>query len=159
MTQPPRLFDRDLHRLRLARAAPTLAGADFLKVRAAEDLAVRLTAINRRFPLARDLGARTGVVARVLAASEAADKGALLVQTDLSASMLALADGGRVVADEARLPFVEASVDLVVSSLAMHWLDDLVGALIQIRRVLRPDGLFLGAVLGGASLNELRQSL
>jgi len=159
MTQPPRLFDRDLHRLRLARAASRLAGADFLKVRAAEDLAVRLATINRRFPLAVDLGARTGVFSRTLAASEAADKVDLLVQTDLSAAMLALADGGRVVADEARLPFNEASVDLMVSSLALHWLDDLVGTLIQIRRVLKPDGLFLGAVLGGASLTELRQCL
>lgn len=159
MTQPPRLFDRDLHRLRLARAAPRLADADFLKVRAAEDLSIRLAAINRRFPVAVDLGARTGVFARALAASEAADKVDLLVQTDLSAAMLALADGKRLVADEARLPFAEASVDLVVSSLALHWLDDLVGTLIQIRRVLRPDGLFLGAVLGGASLTELRQCL
>jgi SAM-dependent methyltransferase len=159
MTQPPRLFDRDLHRLRLARAAPRLAGADFLKIRAAEDLAARLATINRRFPLAVDLGARTGVFARALAASEAADKVDLLVQTDLSEAMLALADGPRVVADEARLPFNAASVDLVVSSLALHWLDDLVGTLIQIRRVMKPDGLFLGAVLGGASLTELRQCL
>src|SRR5260370_624275 len=70
MTQPPRLFDRDLHRLRLTRAAPRLAGADFLKVRAAEDLAVRLPALNRRLPLAVDLGARTAVLARALPASE-----------------------------------------------------------------------------------------
>jgi SAM-dependent methyltransferase len=159
MTQPPRLFDRDLHRLRLARAAPRLAAADFLKVRAAEDLSVRLAAINRRFPVAVDLGARTGEFARALAASEAADKVDQLVQTDLSAAMLALAGGERVVADEARLPFAEASIDLFVSSLALHWLDDLVGTLIQIRRALRPDGLFLGAILGGASLTELRQCL
>jgi SAM-dependent methyltransferase len=155
----PRLFDRDLHRMRLKRAAPHIARADFLKSRAAEDLALRLVAINRQFPVAVDLGARTGVFARALAASAAADKVDLLVQADLSAPMLALAEGPRVVADEARLPFAEASVDLVVSSAALHWLDDLVGTLIQIRRTLKPDGLFLGAVLGGASLTELRQCL
>jgi SAM-dependent methyltransferase len=73
--------------------------------------------------------------------------------------MLRQTVGARVVADEARLPFAEASLDLIVSSLALHWLDDLVGALIQIRRALKPDGLFLGAVLGGATLTELRSAL
>ena len=159
MTQSPRLFDRDLHRQRLARAVATYDKADFLKARAAEDLASRLAAINRRFPVAVDLGARTGLFARLLAASEASDKVDLLVQTDLSDALLARADGPRVIADEARLPFAEASLDLVVSSLALHWIDDLVGTLIQIRRALKPDGLFLGAVIGGASLTELRQCL
>ena len=67
--------------------------------------------------------------------------------------------GPRVVADEERLPFAEASLDLVVSLLSLHWTNDLVGALVQIRRALRPDGLFIGAMLGGATLTELRQSL
>jgi SAM-dependent methyltransferase len=159
MSQPPGLFDRDLHRRRLTRAAPNYDSADFIKARASEDLALRLAAINRRFSVAADLGARTGGFARALAASEAADKVDMLVQTDLSEAVLARSDGLRVVADEARLPFAEASLDLVVSSLALHWIDDLVGALIQIRRALKPDGLFLGAVIGGASLTELRQCL
>lgn len=159
MTQPPRLFDRDLHRLRLARAAPRFATAEFLKARAAADLAQRVAAINRRFSVAVDLGARTGAFDRALRESEAADKVGLLIQTDLSAAMLAHAAGARVVADEARLPFGEASLDLVVSSLALHWIDDLVGALVQIRLALKPDGLFIGAVLGGASLTELRQCI
>ena len=64
-----------------------------------------------------------------------------------------------MVADEERLPFAAGSLDLVVSLLALHWTNDLVGALIQIRRALKPDGLFLGALLGGATLTELRQSL
>jgi SAM-dependent methyltransferase len=157
MTQPPRLFDRDLHRRRLERAAPGFE--DFLKRRAAEDLVARLAAVNRRFPLAVDLGARTGAFAAALLASDTAGKVDLLVQADFSAAMMARAAGARLVADEARLPFAEASVDLVVSSLALHWLDDLVGALIQIRRALKPDGLFLGALLGGATLTELRQCL
>ncbi len=65
----------------------------------------------------------------------------------------------RVVADEERLPFAPDSLDLVVSLLGLHWTNDLVGALIQIRRALRPDGLFIGAFLGGATLTELRQCL
>jgi SAM-dependent methyltransferase len=159
MTQPPPLFDRALHRVRLDRAAGRFAGADFLKRRAAEDLAQRLAAINRRFGVAIELGARTGLFAGVLAGSEAAGKIDRLVQADLSAAMLGRGRGLRVAADEARLPFAAASADLILSSLALHWVDDLVGALIQIRRVLKPDGLFLGAVLGGATLTELRAAL
>ena len=64
-----------------------------------------------------------------------------------------------MVADEERLPFAEASLDLVVSALALHWTNDFVGALVQIRRALKPDGLFLGAIFGGATLTELRQAL
>jgi SAM-dependent methyltransferase len=159
MTQPPPLFDRDLHRRRLARAAPRFGEAEFLKRRVAEDLVARLASVNRRFPTAVDLGARTGVFARALAGSEAAAKVDFLVQADFSAAMLRQGAGARLAADEARLPFAEASLDLIVSSLTLHWLDDLVGALIQIRRALKPDGLFLGAVLGGATLTELRGSL
>ncbi|HEY2483157.1 MAG TPA: methyltransferase domain-containing protein [Caulobacteraceae bacterium] len=159
MTQPPRLFDRDLHRQRLTRAARQGGRADFLKRRAAEDLTLRLEAINRRFPLAVDLGARGGGFAQALAASDATGKIDVLVQADLSAAMLAQAQGPRVVADEARMPFAPESLDLIVSSLALHWVDDLVGALVQIRLALKPDGLFLGALFGGASLTELRQCL
>ena len=83
----------------------------------------------------------------------------LWVQAGLSRQRLAASDGPRVVADEERLPFTEASLDLVVSLLSLHWTNDLVGALVQVRRALRPDGLFIGAMLGGATLTELRQSL
>ena len=58
-----------------------------------------------------------------------------------------------------RCPFPKQSFDLVVSALSLHWVNDLPGALIQIRRVLKPDGLFIGTVLGGRTLTELRQSL
>jgi SAM-dependent methyltransferase len=153
----PQLFDRALHRLRLQRAARGYA--DFLKRRAADDLAARLATVNRDFPLAADLGARTGVFARALKASEAAGKVGRLIQADLSPAMLARAGGARVVADEARLPFAPESLDLIVSALSLHWVDDLVGTLVQIRRTLKADGLFLGALLGGATLTELRRCL
>jgi hypothetical protein len=139
---PPLLFDRALHRRRLDRAASGYAAAGFLKTRAAEDAVVRLEAIMRRFPLAVDLGARDGAFARSLATSDAAAKIDLLIETDLSAAMLANRGGPRLVVDEERLPFAPASLDLVVSTLALHWTNDLVGAL-----------------LGGASLTELRQCL
>jgi SAM-dependent methyltransferase len=159
MSDPPRLFDRALHRRRLDRAARGFASANFLKRRAAEDIVLRLEAVRRNFPVAVDLGARDGVLAAALAASEARAKVGLLVETDLSQAMQRARGGVRVVADEERLPFAPASIDLVVSSLVLHWTNDLVGALIQIRRALKPDGLFLGAILGGATLTELRQAL
>ena len=159
MSAPPRLFDRDLLRARLDRAAPGYAAADFLKARAAEDAVVRLEAIMRDFPRAVDLGARNGHFARFLAQSDAAERVGLLVETDLSPRMLAGRQGLRLVADEERLPFAPGSLDLVISTLALHWTNDVVGALIQIRRALKPDGLFIGSLLGGATLTELRQSL
>jgi SAM-dependent methyltransferase len=64
-----------------------------------------------------------------------------------------------VVADEEGLPFANASFDLIISALSLHWVNDLPGALIQIRRALKPDGLFIGAAFGGRTLQELRQSL
>ena len=155
----PILFDRALHRRRLERAAPGFQAADFLKRRAAEDAVFRLETILRAFPAAVDLGARNGALASVLADSPARERIGLLIETDLSERMLAGRAGPRLVLDEERLPFAPGSLDLVVSLLAMHWTNDLPGALIQIRRALRPDGLFLGAVFGGATLHELRHSL
>lgn len=120
---------------------------------------LRLEAIMRSFPIAVDLGARDGAFARALAASPAGERIGVLVETDLSRAMLAGRGGLRVQADEERLPFAPESLDLVVSTLALHWTNDLPGALIQIRQALKPDGLFIGAILGGSSLTELRQSL
>jgi SAM-dependent methyltransferase len=158
-TAPARLFDRALHRQRLDRAARLYSAADFLKRRAAEDAAERLAGILHEFPLAVDLGARRGAFAEALAMSDAAPRVGALMQTDLSSAMLSGRGGPRMVADEERLPFADASLDLVVSLLNLHWTNDLVGALIQIRQALKPDGLFLGALFGGETLTELRQSL
>jgi SAM-dependent methyltransferase len=159
MSAPPRLFDRALHRKRLDRAAPSYAAADFLHRRAALDIAERLEAIMRDFSLAVDLSARGGAFREALAESDAASRVGLLVEADLSAAMLAGRGGPRLVLDEERLPFAPESLELIVSTLGLHWTNDVVGALIQIRRALKPDGLFIGALLGGATLTELRQSL
>jgi len=145
MSGPPRLFDRDLHRRRLQRAARGYAAAAFLKRRAAEDIVQRLEIVKRDFPLAVDLGSRDGAFAAALAASDAAAKIGVLFETDLSEAMLAGRPGPRLVADEEQLPFAPESLDLVVSSLALHWTNDFVGALIQIREALKPDGLLGGS--------------
>jgi SAM-dependent methyltransferase len=159
MSAPPRLFDRALHAKRLTRAAPGFAAADFLQRRAALDLVERLEAIMRDFPRAVDLSARNGAFAQALADSDAAPRVGLLIETDLSRAMLAGRGGPRAVLDEERLPFAPQSLDLIVSTLGLHWTNDVVGALVQIRRALKPDGLFLGAFLGGSTLTELRQAL
>lgn len=158
MPAPPLLFDRTLHRKRLDRAARGYANADFLQRRAAHDVAGRLDPILRSFPLAVDLSARGGAFAEALA-EEAPGKVEVLIEADLSHRMLSGRGGLRLVADEERLPFADASLDLAVSTLGLHWTNDVVGALIQIRRALKPDGLFIGAFLGGTTLTELRQSL
>jgi SAM-dependent methyltransferase len=159
MSAPPRLFDRTLHRKRLDRAAAGFAQADFLHRRAAADLVERLEAIMRDFPVTVELSSRGGAFAAALAESPTRTRVGLLVQADLSAAMLAARSGPRLVLDEERLPFAEASLDLVVSTLGLHWTNDVVGALVQARLALKPDGLFMAAFLGGATLTELRQSL
>ena len=153
---PPRLFDRALHRKRLDRAARDFSAADFLHRRAALDVAERLAPIMRTFPVAVDLSARAGAFRQALGDSRQVD---FLVEADLSGRMLSGRPGPRVVCDEERLPFAPASFDLVVSTLGLHWTNDVVGALIQARLALKPDGLFIGAFLGGITLTELRQAL
>ena len=159
MASPPRIFDRVLHRRRLDRAAGAFASADFLKARAAQDIVERLEAVRRRFPRAADLGARDGAFARALADSPVRGNIDFLVNADPSPAMLARLAGSRVALDEERLPFGPATLNLITSALCLHWVNDLVGALIQIRLALAPDGLSIGALLGGATLTELRGAL
>jgi SAM-dependent methyltransferase len=144
----PVLFDRRLLRARRARAR-ALGPVTFLLQRVADDFAERLGAVLRPFDLAIDLGTPSDAV-RVRLASRV---GALVaVNSDAAAWPL------RIVADEEALPLRDASVDLVVSGLALQFVNDLPGTLIQIRRALKPDGLFLAALVGGDSLFELRQA-
>ena len=152
---PLTVFDRRALRQRRDRAAAR-SGFDFLFTEAAERLVDRLDDVNRRFPVALDLGCRDGVLVRCLAGR---DKIEHLIQADLSPEFLARAAGLRLAADPEALPFAPGSLDLVASALALHWVNDLPGALLQLRRALKPDGLLLVSLLGGETLTELRQSL
>lgn len=147
----PVIFDRRLLRARRARAA-ALDPATFLIERAAEDLAGRLSAVLRKFDLAIDLGTPTDAVRRALA-----DRVGTIVAVDTVAAHLAAAKLA-VAADEEALPFRDGSIDLAVSALALQFVNDLPGTLIQIRRALKPDGLLLAAMIGGDSLAELREA-
>ena len=153
-TQSPLIFDRLLLRARRRRAA-AVGAETFLLDRVAADLAERLTAVLRRFDLALDLGTPGDALRSALA-------GVPSVGTVISARPVLPENGARatpfVIADEEALPLGAATFDLVVSALSLQFVNDLPGALVQIRRVLKADGLFLAALAGGDTLTELRQS-
>jgi SAM-dependent methyltransferase len=153
----PIIFDRAQVRRQRDRAAAKLAEHDFLLRESADRLADRLLDVTRKFPLVLDLGCHGGEMSGALRGRFGIER---IVRCDLSPAMVALNGPGMgVVADEEMLPFAEARFDLVISNLSLHWVNDLPGALLQIRRLLRPDGLFLASLLGGETLSELRQSL
>lgn len=137
---PPRLFDRALLRNRQNRAARQ-GSAPFLLDRVAEDMAERQQAVLREFSAGIDLGTPGDQVRAALTGSVG----------QLRAMALP-------VSDTEPLALVPASIDLVVSALALQFVNDLPGVLAQVRRALKPDGLFLAALIGGETLTELRQS-
>jgi SAM-dependent methyltransferase len=154
MNDPAQLFDRALVRRRRDRAAARVRRVEPILAEAADRLLDRLDDTTHRFTRALDLGGR-GVVAPRLAARGIP----FVVSADLSARMAAGAGGVPVCADEEWLPFGEGAFDLVVACLSLHWVNDLPGALVQIRRALAPDGLFLAALPGLPTLQELRAAL
>lgn len=148
MTETSIIFDRFLQRRRRLRAA--VAPVNFLLDHVAGELADRLSVVLRRFDVGVDLGTPGDAVRIALRRLGAVG---MIVSADVIARGKPF-----VVADEEALPFCNASLDLVVSGLALHFANDLPGVLAQIRRALKPDGLFLAALLGGETLTELRQA-
>lgn len=146
------IFDRHAVRAHRARATADFAAHDFLLREAAMRLAERLEDIRRRFALALELSSR----GRVMAATQAVET---WIASDLSAVALGAVAGPRVAADEEMLPFADGVFDLVAGALALHWINDLPGALIQLNRALKPDGLLLVSMIGGTTLAELRAAL
>src|SRR5438874_455011 len=135
---PPALFDRALLHAR-QRRAQAQGAVSFLLDRVAEDMSDRLAAVLREFHAAADLWT----------------PGHGLVE--LRARLPCIDRIGLDAAGDEQLPFPPESLDLVVSALALQFVNDLPGVLAQIRRALKPDGLLLAAMLGGDTLNELRQ--
>ncbi|TYC53461.1 methyltransferase domain-containing protein [Rhodobacterales bacterium] len=141
------------HRQRALQAAKP--GADFLLQSVAGDLEDRLRLVKRSFKAAVDLGGHTGHVSRAVLESGAAEH---IVRADLFVADPNLPPPD-LVCDDALLPFRDGSLDLVVSALSLQFVNDLPGSLIQIRRTLVPDGLFLATLPGAGTLTELRDSL
>ncbi|WP_090709595.1 MULTISPECIES: methyltransferase domain-containing protein [unclassified Beijerinckia] len=152
-TAPPQIFDRPLLARRLARALKAQP-ATFLLERVVDDVASRLDAVLRPFPRVLDLATPTPLLAQTLATRP--DR-----HITRAAPLPETAQPGieTLVCDAETLPFAPASFDLAVSALALHFVNDLPGTLIQIRRALAPDGLFLACIIGGQTLTELRAAL
>lgn len=155
MSEPTRIFNRALLKTRRERVAEGFGAVDFLKRELAERLADRLEDMARCFPLALDLGCHRGELREALRGRGGIKR---LIQADYATAMAARAQGETLVADEETLPFAEGVFDLVMSAGTLHWVNDLPGTLTQIRRILKPDGLFLAILPGAQSLCELREA-
>jgi len=149
VTDRPPLFDRAARRRRRDRAAPGWAAHDFVRAAMLDGIAERLAALTRPPAELLDLGCFDG--------SYASPPGVRVARVDPGFAFARAAGG--VQADEDRLPFADASFDAVISAGVLDSVDDLPGALALIRRVLRPDGVFFGAMLGAGSLPTLRACL
>jgi NADH dehydrogenase [ubiquinone] 1 alpha subcomplex assembly factor 5 len=150
--EPILLFDRRAWRLHRDRAARG-GCVEFLHAEVADRLLDRLHDVAREFRRVLDLGAHHAALSRAL---ERRPRIEMVVAADPSLVFLARLGGMRVAADPDLIPFRDGSFDLAVSALALHWAGDLPGALVQLRRVLKPGGLFLAAMFGGNTLVELR---
>lgn len=153
---PAQVFDRTALRRNRDRAAPGFKDHDFLVREVADRLHDKYLDIKRDFHHVLDLGCHSGEMASLL-------KDKFVIQQDLSPHFLAnfprSGEAIRVQADEEFLPYRSGSLDLVISNLSLHWVNDLPGCLAQIKQCLKPDGLFLCALFGGETLTELRQSM
>lgn len=149
----PRMFDARRVRRHRARAAASAHDAAFLREAVADDLAERLEAVNRSFARVLVIGGADAFRAAVAMRPALREKVGAIVAADWHGA------GDGVEIDPEHLPFAAGAFDAVISILALHWVNDLPGALIQIRRALKPDGLFLGALFGGRTLHELRAAL
>ncbi len=147
------VFDRAAVCAHRDRAAGTVGIVADLLRDGAMRLLDRLDDMTGTFDRALDVGGR-GIVAPLLRA-----RGIATVSCDLSEPMARTNGGTAVVADEEFLPFAAGAFDLIVASLSLHWINDLPGALLQFRRALRPDGLFLASMPALGSLAELRSAL
>lgn len=148
---PPVIFDPARRAARLARSVRFFASADFLHRRAAENAVQSLEATLRDFPAGVDLSAQPGVFEALLADSPAAKRVGEVRPVG--------GPNDRAAPGAAPLEIEPGSADLIVSLLTLHWANDLPGALMQIRRALKPDGLFLGTLFGAGTLKELRAVL
>lgn len=147
----PAPFEPRLVRARKRRAGRVPHEAAFLQRRVASDLADRLEAIPRPFASVLVLGGAGFFTQELASRPQLLERIGTLFEADLQA--------GDVFVDPERLPFADGAFELIVSPLILHWVNDLPGALVQLRRALKPDGLMLAALLGGQTLTELRLSL
>ena len=152
---PSLVFDRSQLRRQRRRAAPHFMAHDILFQESAAHLIERIEDVKRPFTRVLDIGARGHILVDHFRKNRDMFVVAAEGITPLTGDILR----PTVVVDEEYLPFAAGSFDLVTSNLALHWINDLPGILVQIRSALRPDGLFMASLLGGETLRELRTCL
>jgi SAM-dependent methyltransferase len=150
------IFDRNLLVKHRNRSAVDLNNYDFLYQLSAEDLVSRLDDMTAKFPIILDLGTRNGLVSRIINERDWVKE---IIHTNLSFKMLNKLSGDKLVCDEEFIPFADNSFDLIVSVLNLHNVNDLPGTLIQLRRILKPEGLFLASIFGPETLIELKEAM
>ncbi len=151
-----RLFDHSLLRQRRLRALASFEpGADFLISRIAEDLAERLSVVERHFENPVLVHAGLPLAAAMM---KATGKTGDFKYVDMCA-LPGIDPGRQIFAEPDFVPLEPGSADLIVSTLALHVTNDTPGVLVQLRRALKPDGLLLAATPGAGTLGELRESL
>ena len=153
----PQIFDRTALKRNRTRAAKSLRDYDFLLTRTADDLADRILVQNRNFDRALCLGCSTGYLRREMTA-----RGALGTKiknwTDADLVPDMLPQEGGLLLDEEALGLEAQSYDLIISFWGLHHVNDLPGALLQIRQALAPDGVFIAALPGNENLSTLRSA-
>ncbi len=158
MVAPPAIFDRKTVSRHRIRSAGMADATSVLLARNRDQLLDRLLDVKRTFSSALSLGCRTGLTATHLKTKRgittviAADYAEPFARQANNAGHLA------VTCDEEWVPFWTDAFDLIIAEHTLHWTNDLPGALIQLRRCLRPDGLFLASLFGGSTLHELRDA-
>ena len=150
------IFNRILVRQRRQAAAQYFAGHDFITNLASDYIIQRLVETGIKRNIALDIGCHTGGLGKKLLSNGVSKN---IFYCDLSENMVRQADGIKLVADEECLPFANASFGLIVSSMSMHWINDLPGTLLQIRKCLNEEGVFIASMPGIETLKELRHCL
>lgn len=152
------VFDRDLIAKRRVRAKAAFPNHDFLFSWSKEQLSERLLDINRNFPTVLQIGSRGGFIK-----GEHPKLSENIITCDLCSSPIddvTCPDAYQYIqSDEEFLPIAPKTMDLAISNLTLHTTNDLPGALLQIRKTLKDDGMFLAAMLGGETLHELRDAM
>ncbi|MBM09031.1 MAG: SAM-dependent methyltransferase [Magnetovibrio sp.] len=157
MVEPLKIFSKPALSLHRDRAADKICDHNFLFEETAKRLVDRIKDTKRLFPVALDIGCHGGEIVKELRNQESVKS---FFSAELSPKMAKNNCKGRtIVCDDEFLPFASNSFDLILSNLNLHWVNDLPGAFLQMRKALRPDGLLLASMLGGNTLNELRLAI
>ncbi len=150
------IFDRKKKLLQLNRAAKNFSESDFIFRESAERLINNFGLyIVKDFENCLDLGDRAGILAEEIAKNPKIKD---FAETSFSKKLFSTSDNKKLLIDEELIDVLPDSYDLVISNLALHWVNDLPGSLIQIKNILRKGGFFTANIFGGRTLQELRES-